>query len=454
MTKNLFEGSSTQNMTDGSPASLILKFTLPLLIGNIFMQLYSFVDMVILGRFLGVHALAAVGCTGSLTFLIFGLVFGATSGFSIITGQKFGAGDLTGVRKSAAASMYLTLVCSVVVAVVCTSFARFMLEVMQTPPEILDDAVDYVSIFFAGIFLFALLEMQTNLIRALGNSRAPTILSALGLGLNIILDPIAIIYLDLGIKGAAYASVLAQLLANLVSIIYIRRNIPILFPRREDFRFEKGILWRHLNIGLPLGMQQSTIAIGALVLQIIINGYGSTVVAAYSTAQEIEMIFGLPLMSFSTAMATFSAQNYGAKKFARVISGFKSCLAMTVGFAIIAGLGQIFFGSELIEIFVGGDQSQVLEYGRMYLRINGFVYWILAIICVTREMCQGLGLTFVPTVSSAIETALRILSAFILGKMFGYVGICFSDAVAWIGAVIPLAISARIVLNKLRADSI
>ena len=453
MTKNLFESTSTQNMTQGSPTKLIFKFTLPLLLGNIFMQLYSFVDMVIVGRFLGVHALAAIGCTGPLTFLIFGLIFGATSGFSIYTGQKFGEGDHTGVRKSAAAGMYLTLICSTVIAVVGTSFARFMLEVIQTPEEILDDAVAYVSIFLAGIMLFAMLEMQTNLIRALGNSRVPTILSAVGLGLNIILDPIAIIYLDLGIKGAAYATLLSQFLANIVAWIYIRKNIPILRVRREDFKFEKGILWRHFNLGFPMGFQESTIAIGAVVLQIIVNGFGADVVAAYSTAQEVEMIFGLPLMSFSAAMATFGAQNYGAKEFARVISGFKSCLAMTVGFSIVAGISQILFGSELIEIFIGADQKQVLEYGSFYLKINGFAYWILAIIFVTKEMFQGLGLTFVPTISSAIETALRVISAFILGKMFGFFGLCFSDAIAWFGAVIPLAIAGSIVLKKLRSDS-
>ena len=440
-------------MTEGSPTKLIFKSMLPLLLGNIFMQLYSLIDMLIVGRFLGFHALAAIGCTGALTFLIFGLIFGATSGFSIYTGQKFESGDHTGARKSAAAGIYLTLICSTVIAVIGTSAARFMLEIMQTPEEILDDAVAYISIYLAGIMLFAMLELQKNLIRALGNSRMPTILSAVGLGLNIILDPIAIIYLDLGIKGAAYATLLSQFLANIVAWIYIRNNIPILRVRREDFKFKKGILWKHFNLGFPMGFQESTIAIGAVVIQIIVNGFGAEFVAAYSIVQEIGIILGIPLISFSTAIANFSSQNYSSKNFARIISGFKSCLAMTLGFSIVAGILQILFGAQLIEIFVGAAQTQIIEYGSFYLRINGFAYWILAIIFVTKEMFQGLGLTFIPTISSAIESALRVISAFILGKMFGFFGICFSDAIAWFGAVIPLAIAGSIVLKKLRSDS-
>lgn len=440
----------TKNLTEGSPAKLILMFTLPLIAGNIFMQLYSFVDTLLVGRFLGVHALAAVGCTGSLMFLMLGFVIGMTSGFSIYTGQRFGAKDADGVRKSAAACAFLSLICAILMTIIGLSFVRPLLELMETPSEIIDDAYSFISIVYGGITLFVFIQMQMNIIRSLGDSKMPTVISAFGLTMNIIFEPIALLVLNGGIPGAAYATLLSQVCGNIFAFIYIRRKIPALHVRREDFKFTWKFLWAHLRIGLPMGFQASIIAIGAVTLQFALNNFGSTVVASYAAAQKVDAIAGMPMMSFGVAMAAYTAQNYGARKFGRIIEGLKKCAMMSVGFSIVAGALQIFFGYELISIFVGEDQTEVIEYGRIYLMINGATYWILALLFVTRNMLQGLGLSIIPTAAGIMELVMRVVAAIVVAQMFGYIGACTANPLAWAGAMIPLGISTFLTYKRLK----
>ena len=281
--------SAVKDLTEGEPAKLIFYFTLPLLAGNVFQQLFGFVDTLIVGRFLGVEALAAVGCTGSLMFLMLGFVMGATSGFSIYTGQRFGAKDYAGIRYSVTVCLVLSVLMSIILAIIGVTYCRELLIFMDTPPEILDGAYSFIVIIYGGVGGFIFLQMQSNLIRALGDSKMPTVIQALTLSINIALEPVAIILLGLGIPGAAGATIVSLIIGNIICAIYIKKKIPLLHMRKEDWHFDKEIILEHLKIGLPMGFQSSIIAIGAVVLQIALNGLGPVAVASYAAAQRVAL---------------------------------------------------------------------------------------------------------------------------------------------------------------------
>ena len=431
----------TKDLTEGSPARLIFFFTLPLLAGNIFQQLYAFVDTLIVGRFLGVEALAAVGCTGCLLFLMIGFIMGSTSGLAIVTGQRFGAKDEAGVRRSAAACYKLAFLMSVVLSVGGALTARPILELLQTPPEILEDAVSFITVVYGGIFLFVFLAMQSNMIRALGDSRTPTYLLAFGLTLNIIFEPLFILVFKLGIPGAALATLSAQLCGNIAAITFIRRRVPLLVPRGDEWRVSREELLEHLKLGIPMGFQSIVIALGALVLQVALNGLGPLAVAAYAAAQKVDVIAIMPMMSFGMAMAAYTAQNYGARRLERIRQGVRQCLLMSGAFSIVIGIFNAVCGPAVMELFVGSDAPQVVEYGQMYLVIQGSCYWVLSVLFVLRFTLQGLGQTAVPTFAGVMELIMRSVAALVLVKYYDYLGACWASPLAWIGSCLPLVVA-------------
>ena len=432
---------AVRDLTVGEPARLIFFFTLPLIAGNIFQQLYGFVDTLIVGRFLGVEALAAVGCTGSLMFLMLGFVMGLTSGLSIYTGQRFGAKDEVGIRQSVVACTIISLLASVILTAIGVYFCYDMLIFMDTPPEIIDGAYSFISIVYAGMIGFVMLQMQTNLLRALGDSKIPTVIQAATLCINILLEPIAIIILNGGIPGAAYATIVSIAIGNIICFIYIKRRVPILHTKREDWKFDKKILWGHARIGLPMGFQSSIIAIGAVVLQGALNSLGPLAVAATAAAMRVDSIAVMPMMSFGVAMAAYTAQNYGARKFNRIAEGVKKCIYMSCSFSIIVAIFIITLGPDIMYLFVGDGQEQIIEYGQQFFIINSACFWILALLFIFRFTLQGLGQSFVPTIAGVMELIMRIAAAIFLVDKLGYIGACMASPLAWIGACVPLAIA-------------
>jgi len=430
-----------KDLTEGSPARLIFFFTLPLLAGNIFQQLYAFVDTLVVGRFLGVEALAAVGCTGCLLFLMIGFVMGSTTGLAIVTGQRFGARDEVGVRRSAAACYKLAILMSIVLSIGGACTARPILELLQTPPEILDDAVSFITIVYGGIFLFVMLAVQSNMIRALGDSRTPTYLLAFGLTLNIIFEPLFIVVFKLGIPGAALATLTAQLCGNIAARIFISRRVPLLCPKGDEWQVSKEELLQHLKLGLPMGFQSIVIALGALVLQVALNGLGPVAVAAYAAAQKVDVIAVMPMMSFGMAMAAYTAQNYGARKLDRIREGVRKCLLMSGAFSIAVGVFNAVCGPMIMELFVGGEAPQVVAYGQTYLLIQGSCYFVLSVLFVLRFTLQGLGHTAVPTFAGVMELVMRSLAALVLVKYYGYLGASWASPLAWIGSCLPLVVA-------------
>ena len=438
----------TKSMTAGSPAKLILLFALPLFIGNLFQQVYNMADAFIVGRMLGVNALAAVGCTGSLTFLIIGFAQGLSAGFSILTAQRFGAGEMDGVRQSYAASLVLGGVISLVLMAASMAGTRQLLVLLQTPPEILEDATRYLIVIFAGIPATMLFNVVSNVLRALGDSKTPLSFLVGGCVLNILLDVLLILYTPLGVMGAGVATVIAQLLAGAACVVYIHKAFPALRLHRSDWKLSRREVLRHLQMGLPMGFQSSIIAIGSLMLQYALNSLGSTAVAAFTAANKLESLGTLPLCSFGLAMGTFVAQNYGAGKLHRIRTGVLQCSAMALSWSVFMGVVFLVFGRQLAILFVGRD-AQVTGLSYIYLCVVAFSMWVLALLFIFRYSLQGLGQSFVPTFAGIMELVMRGVCAVCLVGPFGFTGACLANPMAWSGSAVPLVIAFFITMRRL-----
>lgn len=286
-----------RDLTTGTLAKLIFLFTIPLLVGNIFQQFYNMVDMIIVGQTIGKEALAAVGATGSITFLIIGFAQGLTAGLSIIMAQRFGAQDFRGVKKSFAVAIIISFTVTAILTVLSLVFLRPLLLLMQTPPDIIQQAQEFISVILGGMFASMAFNLLSNMIRALGDSRTPLFFLIFAVIINVILDLVFIINFHMGIAGAGYATVIAQISASLMCVIYIKRKIPLLQVSKSDFKIDKDTIFTHLNAGLPMAFQSSIIAIGAVVLQSALNSLGTDVVAAQAAAGRIDQFATQPMMS-------------------------------------------------------------------------------------------------------------------------------------------------------------
>lgn len=442
----------TKDLTEGSPARLILFFTLPLIGGNIFQQLYNFIDTLLVGRFLGVEALAAVGCTGCLMFLLVGFTIGLSAGLSIYTGQRFGAKDYEGVHKSAAACLVLALIVGAVLALCGVLSARSVLIMMDTPPDILDGAVSFISIIFAGIPITVVFMLEANLIRALGDSRRPTYILAAALCTNIIIEPIFLLVFKWGIPGAAYGVLVSQFLGAVIVITYIWKKVPLLTIRRQDWDLDWKFLKSHLAIALPMAFQTSIIALGTVVLQMALNKLGPVSVAAFAAAQKVETIALMPMMSFGIAMAAYTAQNYGARKLARIKKGVNQCILMSGAFSIAVGVFNIVFGPELMELFVGSSEPEVVHLGQVYLVTTSVCYLVLALLFIYRNTLQGLGQSFVPSLAGVMELVMRAMVALCFVDSLGFWGASIASPAAWFGSCIPLALAYYYTLHKMKTN--
>lgn len=434
----------TKNLTEGDPARLIFSFALPLVAGNMMQQLYAFIDTLIVGRFLGVNVLAAVGCTGSLMFLTLGFIMGFCTGVTIYTGQRFGAGDAQGVRRSAAACVVLGILAVLTLTGIILPLTRSLLLLMETPAEIIDGAQDFISIVFAGLTIFLLLYLQNCLIRSLGDSTTPTIFLAVTLAINVALEPVAILVLGWGIPGAALATVFSQAIGAVLFFVYIWRRVPALHTRWTDWKPDRAVLMAHLRMGLPMAFQASVIAFGAIILQVALNNLGAISVAAYAATQKIDAVAVMPMLSFGYALAAYTAQNYGAQKYERIRMGVRACLKMSMAFAVGIGVLLIAFGSHVLALFVGADAAgaeEVIAYGETFLLVNGSTYVILALLLVYRNVLQGLGQSVIPTIAGAMELLMRAAAAIFLCTYLGFFGACLANPLAWIGAAVPVVLA-------------
>ena len=443
-----------KNMTSGKPIKLIWNFTIPLLIGNLFQQLYNMADTFIVGRTIGVHALASVGSTGSIIFLILGFANGLTAGLAIPLAQRFGAKDYLGVKRSFYVSILISAVVAILLTILSMIFCRQILEIMQTPVEIIDGAYDYLMVIFAGIFSSMAFNLLSNIFRSIGDAKTPLYFLVIACIMNIILDIVFIAGFGMGVEGAGYATVLSQIFSALACILYIWKKIPILRLNSKDFFAESSDVREHVRISFPMAFQSSIIAIGAIIIQITLNQLGATAVAAYTAAQKIDQVAILPMMSFGVTMATFVAQNYGAKKYDRIWRGVRDCIKLSLTFAISVGIILNLFSPIFIRAFVGVGHEEVVELGAIYFITNGTMYSLLSLLFIYRYTLQGVGKTFTPTVAGIMELCMRAFAAVVLSNLYGYTGATMANPLAWLGSLIPLMIAYYLFKNKFPKEQV
>lgn len=429
--------SSVKNLTVGSPMKLILGFLLPLLGGLVFQQLYNMVDTLVVGRYLGVNALAGVGSTGSINFLVLGFCIGICNGFVIPVAQKFGEGDEDGLRRFVANSFWLSTAFAVVITVVVCLLCSTILHWMDTPADIFDYAFDYIFVIFLGIPVIILYNLLSGIIRSLGDSRTPIYFLVLSSLLNVVFDLLSVQVLGMGVNGPAWATVVSQAISGLLCLAILFRRYPILRLSRDDLRPRKAELLRLLAMGLPMGLQYSITAIGTIVVQAAVNGLAATYIAAVTVGNKINQLFTCIFDAMGTTMAVYGAQNYGAMKLDRLHKGVAACLLVGAIYSVAVMPVLIFFGAEISQLFIDSSEPlasrlEIARYARQFLICNGAFYIALAFVNTLRFMIQGLSFTKQAIFAGVFEMIARCICGFWLTGFWGYPVICFANAAAWV----------------------
>ena len=441
----------TKDMTQGSPMGLILGFSIPLLFGFLFQQFYSLVDTVIVGRFLGTENLAAVGSTGSVNFLIIGFCMGICSGFSIPISHKFGAGDYSGMRRVVANCIWLSIAFAAVLTVLTTILCRPILVMMKTPENILEGAYTYIWIIFLGIPTTFLYNMTSGVIRALGDSKTPVIFLIMASFINIGLDLFFIINLQMGVAGAAWATVISQGVSGLCCLLFMIKKFEILRIQKGEWGFDTHLCGSLCGMGVPMGLQYSITAIGSVILQSATNSLGSDAVAAVTAAGRVSGFLACPFDAMGSTMATYGGQNVGAGKLERLGTGLKSCVMLGAGYSVIAFVIAFFAGEPLARLFLDADQVAIIGDVRLFLIINTIFYFPLALVNIVRFLIQGMGFPTFAILAGVFEMIARSLAGIFLVPVIGYMGVCLGSPIAWLFAdafLIPAYIHVRKVLEK------
>ena len=428
-----------RDMTTGSPAKTILRFAMPIFIGNVFQQFYNLADTVIVGKILGEDALAAVGATGTLCFLLFGLVSGMAIGFTVPTAQYFGAGDLSKMRRTVASAAVLSGIVTVVFTLLSVLGMRSILTVMQTPANIFEDAYAYVIVICWGLIAQVLYNLLASVLRALGNSKAALYFLIVAALLNIGLDVVCVMFLHMGTAGAALATVVSQGISGLACLVYIWKKVPILHLHREDFRLSGNMVANQFRIGLPMALQYSITAIGGTMVQVSLNKLGDSIyIAAFTAGSKVENIVTQAFVALGTAVATFAAQNTGARKFDRIRQGFRASTLMGCVYSVIAGVLTIFFGKYLTYLFVEVENPAIVDYVGTYLTCVAVFFIPLMLVLLYRNGIQGMGYGFMPMMAGVAELVGRAAFASVGSRMNSYAVVCLASPAAWILAAILL----------------
>ena len=421
-----------QDMTSGSPMKIILSFTLPIFLGNVFQQFYNMADAVIVGKFVGTGALAAVGSTGTIMFLIYGFVVGMTAGFTVLTAQKFGAGDMEAMRKTVAGAAILSLVIGIILTAAFMLFMRPWLVLMNTPEDIFHDAYSYIMIISAGILAQMLYNLLASILRALGNSKVPLYFLILSALLNVVLDLVLIIVFHMGTAGAAIATIISQGVSGLLCLVYIVKAVPVLRMNREDWHPAGALLKTQLRIGVPMALQYSITAIGTMMVQSALNILGSTLVAAFTAASKIEQVVTQAYVAMGTTMATYGAQNMGAGDIPRIRKGFRSCTILGVIYSFAATALVMTVGKYMTYLFVSEDVALIMDSVDIYLKCVGIFFIPLAVVNIYRNGIQGLGYGLLPMMAGVAELAGRGIVAVIAAGQKSYTGVCLASPAAWV----------------------
>ncbi len=442
--------SVTKDMTNGSPMKLILQFGIPLFFGMLFQQFYSMMDTVIVGKFLGVNALAAVGSTGSINFMIIGFCMGVCNGFAIPVAQQFGAGDYHALRKYVANSAWLTIAFAGVMTVSVCALCRQILMWMNTPKDIMGGAYSYIFIIFLGIPVTYLYNMLSGIIRSLGDSKSPLVFLIFSSVLNIALDMVLILVFHMGVAGAAWATVISQAISGIACLIYMMKRFEILKITKEEWRLDGKYAAVLCNMGIPMGLQYSITAIGSVILQTAVNMLGSVAVASIAAASKIGLFFCCPFDAMGSTMATYAGQNVGAGKLERISMGIKSTCVLGLVYSVAAFGALTVFGTTIALLFVDASETLILQNVRWFLMINSAFFFPLALVNIVRFTIQGMGFSRFAILAGVCEMAARSIVGLGFVPVFGYIAACFASPIAWVCADLFLIPAYLYVMKKMR----
>ena len=436
------------DMTKGRPLGLIVRFIIPLVIGNIFQQLYNMVDTVVVGQFVGVKALAAVGATGTIMFLILGFMQGLTTGFTVLVSQRFGAGDVEGVKKSVGAAVLLSLVFTVVMTLASVAGMDGILRIMQTPADIFGMSREYIVIICMGMGCTVLYNLMASVLRAVGNSRVPLYFLIVSAMTNIVLDLVFIICFQMGVAGAAWATVISQGLSGLLCILYVMKRVDTLRLERRHLQADPHLMKLQLSIALPMAFQFSITAVGTIMVQAALNMLGSMAVAAYTAASKVEQLVTQPFLAMGMTMATYAGQNKGVNAYDRIRQGARCAAVISTGYALAVFVLIMLVRHELIALFVSENLAQIEQYATVYLFLCGSCFTPLGFIFIFRNILQGYGYVLIPTMGGVVELVSRAVVAVVAAWHQSFTGVCMANVSAWLTAGIFLWISYLILFRK------
>ena len=428
------------DMTSGSPVKMILSFTFPIFIGNVFQQFYNMADAVIVGKFVGTKALAAVGSTGTIMFLIYGFVVGMTAGFTVLTAQKFGAGDMKAMRQTVAGASILSLIVGLILTAAFMILMKPWLMAMNTPADIFADAYVYIMIISGGILAQMLYNLLASILRALGNSKVPLYFLIISALLNIVLDLVLIIVFHMGAAGAAVATVASQGVSGLLCLAYIAKKMPMLHLTADEWRPSGYLLKTQIRIGIPMALQYSITAIGTMMVQSSLNILGSTLVAAYTAAGKIEQVVSQAYVALGTTLATYSAQNIGAGDVPRIRRGFRATTWIGVVYSFAAAALVMTVGKYMTYLFVSEDVELIMGSVDLYLKCAGIFFIPLAVVNIYRNGIQGLGYGLLPMMAGVAELIGRGAVSVIAAEQKSYLGVCLASPAAWVFAALLLIV--------------
>ena len=444
--------SNIKDMTQGRPARLIFAFALPLMLGNVFQQLYIVVDTAVVGRFVGVEALASVGAADWPNWMVLGMVTGLAQGFCILISQRFGAGDLDGMRQNVAHTYVLGLGIALGLTLLAHLAVRPLLTLLNTPDNVMPGAVTYLRISYSGILVIMAYNILSSVLRALGDSKSPLYAMVIAAAINVVLDLLFVAVFHWGIAGAAVATLLAQCFSALYCFFVIRR-IDILRLSRADFAWNFPVARHLVTLGAPMALQNGIIAVGGLAVQYVINGFGFIVIAGLTATNKIFGLLELAAISYGFSMSTYAGQNLGAGKLDRIRTGMRAALLMAVGTSAVISVLMLLFGRGILSLFVSGEPDvvqQVLDVAYSYLSLLAYLLSILYFLHIYRSALQGMGDTVRPMISGIVELIMRVGVAMTLPKVLGTLGIFLAEPAAWLGADALLIPSYYLMLRRLR----
>lgn len=442
----------TKDMTSGNSLRQILLFSIPVLLGNLFQQFYNMVDTIIVGQFLGEDALAAVGATGSIMFLVLGFAMGFSQGFGVMVAQAFGAKDEKRLKHVVALSFLLSVLISVLLTALTVTTSRNLLILMNTPDNILDMANDYIIVIFCGIIASMFYNIASAILRGVGDSRTPLYFLIFSSALNIGLDLFCIVTLNMGVAGAAYATVISQGISAVLCLIYMNKKFEVLRTKRTDYYLDGRTIVSMLGLGIPMALNYSLIAVGSITLQSAVNVFGSSAVAAFTAASKVEQISTQPMPALGTTMSTYCGQNLGAGKYDRIADGMRKAFFIALGTVAIAAFVCAVLGRPIVSLFLQEPTETIYDYATQYLNTISCFFFFLALIYLYRTALQGLGKSIMPMFSGIFEMICRILVVWLLLKPYGYWAVRLASPVAWIGAGIPLMITYLLWIRKKRRN--